>query len=424
MGALWPCYDTMRPLRVPAFALLFAVLLSPLTAAARGYTPQGSCGPHERVALGVVPTGHCVALVADERQGLRYPRRILEVAPGRMWVIDMGSWAPRKGRLLELTPPPGARQASVRVLAEQLDRPLGLAVGPDGQAWVGEAGQIWRMPIPPAGQPLGPREVMLPDLPSDGAHPLKEIAFGPGGALYVNMGSVTDACRNEAQQLPMPCPERSGTAPRAAVWRLQLRAKPEAGQSPVVRFAPYAVGLRNAMALAVLPDGPTKGSLWQGENGIDYSDAKEPPEELNRLTEGGDYGWPYCVGHRKPARGYEGRFDCRKTVAPHAVWPAHVAPLQLLATPLSSPFGGQLLSAWHGPGRGGQRVVGFARDARRLPGGAPINWLSGWSEQQGVRPRGRPTGIALDHAGRLLVVEDFNRSLLMLMPDGSAKATR
>ena len=41
-------------MRVPAFALLLATLLNPVTAAARGYTPQGHCGPHERVALGMV----------------------------------------------------------------------------------------------------------------------------------------------------------------------------------------------------------------------------------------------------------------------------------------------------------------------------------------------------------------------------------
>ena len=401
------------------------ILLSSLqTAWARDYVAQGQCGPYPRLAI-TSPAGTCVALVADEAHGLRFPRRVLAISPGRVWVLDMGSWMRGQGQLIELTLPPDAQtpanahttpRVQAKVLLKQLDRPSGLVRGADGRIYVGEAGRVWRTPVPPLGEAPVP-EVLLDQLPSDGAHPLKELAASPDGSLFVNLGSVTDACRNDAQKLPMPCPERTGDSPRAAVWRLQLRAKPAPGQSPVERFAPYAVGLRNTMALAVLPDGPAKGSLWQGENSIDYGDAKEPPEELNRLSQGSDHGWPYCVGNRKPARGYEGRFDCRKTVAPHALWPAHVAPLQLLATSLDSPFGGQLLSAWHGPGQGGQRVVGFARDAQGTPGGAPINWLSGWSEQKGLRPRGRPTGMALDHAGRLLVVEDFNRSLLMLMPE-------
>ena len=126
-----------RWLRLAAALALLVGAAAP--ALARGYVPQGRCGPHERVQIDTVPAGHCVALIADEAQGLAAPRRILEVAPGRFWVIDMGAnWVPKRGRLLELTLPPGAARASVRTLAEGLDRPLGLAKGPDGQIWVGE----------------------------------------------------------------------------------------------------------------------------------------------------------------------------------------------------------------------------------------------------------------------------------------------
>jgi hypothetical protein len=33
---------------------------------------------------------------------------------------------------------------------------------------------------------------------------------------------------------------------------------------------------------------------------------------------------------------------------------------------------------------------------------------------------GRPTGITVDRQGRLLAVEDFNRTILMLLPDAGA----
>ena len=87
--------------------------LLPLAAAARGYTPQGLCGDYARLDIGS-PAGTCVALLADEAQSLRAPRRILEVAPGRYWVVDMGSWEPRRGRLLKMTLPtdgPAPRRA-------------------------------------------------------------------------------------------------------------------------------------------------------------------------------------------------------------------------------------------------------------------------------------------------------------------------
>ena len=393
----------LRTLGGVAFA--GAALLTTLPAHARGYTPQGRCGPHARVEIGTVPAGHCVALIADEAEGLQAPRRILEVAPGRFWVIDMGAnWVPQRGRLLELTLPPGAARASVRTLADKLDRPLGLALGPDGQVWVGEADRLWRTPIPPAGQPVQ-RQVMLEGLPNDGAHPLKEIAFGPGNSLYVNMGSVTDSCRNDAQQQPVPCPELGGKQPRGAVYRARL--DPQDGWK-VKDFAPFATGLRNSVALVALPG----GAVLQAENSIDYRDAGEPPEELNQLQAGRHYGWPYCVGRGVAARGYEKRYDCKKATAPLQLWPAHAAPLHLLRGADGSAYANQLLAAWHGPQ--GHRVVRVPLGPNGLPTGKPQPVLDGWTAKPGVRPLGRPTGLAIDRAGQLWVVEDFNRTVLLV----------
>ena len=390
-------------------ALALFTLLAAVPAQARGYTPQGRCGPHERVHIDTLPAGHCVALVADEAQGLEAPRRILEVAPGRFWLIDMGAnWMPDKGRLLELTLAPGAARANVKTLADKLDRPLGLALGPDSQVWVGETHRIWRTPIPPAGQPVQ-REVMLDGLPKDGAHPLKEIAFGPGDVLYVNMGSVTDSCRNDAQQQPVPCPELNGPRPRAAVYRAQLD---RANGGKVQRFEPCATGLRNSVALVALPT----GVVLPGEYSIDYPDASAPPEELNQLQAGRHYGWPYCVGRGVAARGYEKRFDCKNAADPLQIWPAHAAPLHLLRGRDGSPFAGQLLVAWHGHRPTGQRVMQIALGDDGLPRGQLRPLLAGWAAKAGVRPSGRPTGMAIDEKGLLWVVEDFNRTVLMVRP--------
>ena len=236
---------------------------------ARGYTPQGSCGGHERVCISS-PAGTCVALVADERDGLRAPRRVLEVNPGRLWIIDMGSWVPHQGRLLEVTLPvqPAAtprQRPQIKMLADKLDRPLALVRGPDAQIYIGEAGRIWRTPVPVAGQPIQPQTV-LDALPNDGAHPLKEITFGPDGSLYINMGSVTDRCQGVQGELPYPCPEREAMQFRGAVWRavlvLQTPATPK--QPPVQQFAPFALGLRNSVALATLPDGPAGFDTFRG----------------------------------------------------------------------------------------------------------------------------------------------------------------
>ena len=399
--------------RFASFAALALCGLAPFAGQARGYTPQGMCGDYARLDI-TSPAGTCVALLADEAQGLRAPRRILEVAPGRYWVVDMGSWEPRHGRLLEMTLPtegPTPRRARFTVLAEQLDRPLGLVIGPDGKAYIGESNAIWRTPIPAPGGALQ-REPLIDGLPGNGTHPLKELAFAPDGHLFVNVGSDSDNCRDTSKRFPLPCPDLAGPKSRAAVYEAVLATPDFKLQS----FKPFATGLRNSVALTVLPDGPAKGTVLQGENSIDYEEVGQPPEELNRLQAGRDYGWPYCVGNRQPARGYENRYDCKTTEAPLMLWPAHVAPLQMMVGPTGSRFAGQVLVAWRGHQPPGHRVVGYKLNAQGLPSGKPIDWLSGWDPKPGVRPMGKPTGITVDRQGRLLVVEDLNRTILMLLP--------
>jgi glucose/arabinose dehydrogenase len=350
------------------------------------------------------PPGTCVALVASAADGLRFPRRILEVAPGRYWLIDMGSWEPHQGRLIEMTIDGG--RAALRTLASKLDRPLGIAKGPDGRIYIGEAGRIWRTPIDGGVTP----ETVIDGLPSDGAHPLKELVFGADGHLFINVGSSSDACRDDAGVQAVPCPDLVGERPRAAVYEAVLGGPANTLQS----LRPYATGLRNSVALAFVPGANV---LLQGENSIDYPEVDNPPEELNRLVAGTYYGWPYCVGAGTTARGYEKRFDCAGSVAPQMLWPAHAAPLQMVAVPplTSSPFAGQLLVAWHGYRPAGHRVVGYRLDAQGRAQGAPTAWIGGWNALAGVRPQGAPTGITVDGAGRLWVVEDRNRTVLMLI---------
>jgi len=401
---------TVRSARSLVVALL-AALAAPSTLAATSYKTAGTCAGFPRVAL-EVPRGWCVAVVADQASGLVFPRRIAEVAPGRFWIVDMGGWQPNRGRVLEFELPArgAAPPIALRVVADKLDRPHGIAVGSEGRVYVGEAARIWRtrttLPVV--------AETVIDGLPADGAHPLKELVFGAPGDLFVNVGSSSDACRDDSGALPLPCPDTQGAKPRAAVYQATLGGSDGALQS----FKPYATGLRNSLALAwVAP-----GVLLQGENSIDYPDENAPPEELNALVAGADYGWPTCIGARQPARGYEGRVDCTKTAAPALLWPAHVAPLQMLAVPASArnAFAGQLVVAWHGYRSAGHRVVSYALDARGRPSGPPRVWIGGWNALKGERPLGAPTGISVDSAGRLFVVEDRNRTLLMLTRDDAA----
>ncbi len=401
-----------------ALASFLAALLLPLGSAAAPprYAEQAPCDGHPGIALSV-PEGWCAGLVADARDGLRMPRRLLAIGPHRFWIVDMGNWEPRRGRLLELrTDLARGTPGRVRVLASGLDRPHGLARGPDGQIYVGEAGTVWRTPIGETVQ----RQDVITGLPGGGAHPLKELAFLPDGRLLINVGSATDACRGEDQRQPVPCPELTGPQPRAAVYVARFGGADFALQE----LRPLATGLRNSLGLAhtTARDGAVR--LWQAENSVDYTDAALPAEELNELQDGASYGWPYCVsdarGRALPARGYEGRVRCAGHVAPHAAWPAHTAPLQLLVAPdglpAGSPWAGRLIAVWHGYRSGGHRIVGWRLDEHGRPQGPRADLVSGWHAQAGVRPLGNPAGATFDAEGRLWIVEDRNRSVIVIAP--------
>jgi glucose/arabinose dehydrogenase len=368
--------------------------------------------------------------VADARDGLRMPRRLLEVAPGQFWIVDMGSWEPHRGRLLRLNTAgqPGDPRR-LQPLAEKLDRPHGMAIGPDQQMYIGEATRIWRTSVNGALH----QETVVDKLPGDGAHPLKEFVFGDHGKLWINVGSSTDACRNAATQPDLPCLETQGEQPRAAVYLATLGGKNFGLQS----LRPFARGLRNSLGLAVTRDKTSQAErLWQAENSVDYTDATAPAEELNLLKEGFNHGWPTCVsdvkGRNQVARGYEGRVKCHSATItpPTQAWPAHVAPLQLMAVPhgakslTPAPWSGHLLAAWHGYRANGHRIVGWALGPEGMPRGPRRDFVAGWDAKAGVRPLGNPAGITVDSQGRLWIVEDRNRTVILIAPAQPAFSPR
>lgn len=105
----------------------------------------------------------------------------------------------------------------------------------------------------------------------NGLHQNNNLKFGPDGWLYMGVGSTCDVC-DEAD-------ERSATI---------MRFDPVSGAGEVV-----ATGLRNAYDLAWHP---LTGDLFATENGRDDLGVNDPPEELNWITSGSNYGWPGCWG--------------------------------------------------------------------------------------------------------------------------------
>ncbi len=223
--------------------------------------------------------------------------------------------------------------------------------------WFATNDAVLRYRIPAgAAQPQGTADTIVRGLPSERSHAAKSIAVTADGSLFVNIGSPSNACQERDREPGVkgqdPCPEL-GT--RAGIWRFNAN---EVGQRQADGER-YATGLRNAVALALGPD----GELYGAQHGRDQlhanwpslfteqQSAELPSEEFVLITRGDDFGWPYCyhndeLGRKVLAPEYGGNGStagrCSSAKMPLAVFPGHWAP-----NGLSFYAGGQFPSRYH-----------------------------------------------------------------------------
>src|SRR5215207_10929280 len=174
-----------------------------------------------------------------------------------------------EGRVVKLVDSDGnGRAEDALPILSGLDRPHGLPfAGP--VLFVAETHRVLRLDVWWDG--ASAREIIA--LPAGGHHFTRSLAVGPDGKLYVSIGSSCDVCRESDPR-------------RAAVWRFN----PDGSGGE-----PFATGLRNAVGLAWEPGA---GRLWATENERNELSPDLPPDELDVLRLGGDYGWPGCYGQR------------------------------------------------------------------------------------------------------------------------------
>ncbi|MEO7391104.1 MAG: hypothetical protein ABIU58_02955, partial [Ramlibacter sp.] len=236
--------------------------------------------------------------------------------------------------------------------------------------------------------------------------------FAPDGSLYINVGAATDRCDKQVVDGGRGLPQ-CADVPDEPVLAAVYRARFTWPQGKLDGVQPFARGLRNSMALAV----HTSGTVWQAENNIDFDDEKFPAEEVNRLEDGGHYGWPGCVEARKPLAGVPKAW-CANTVAPALLMPAHAAPLHMEFSRAGSEPPGErvgLLVSWHGYRAAGRRLVRYEIGSDGAPKNPPLVLLGPWTldGKAATRP-GAPVGWAEDAQGDLWIADDRNRMLVWL----------
>jgi len=319
-----------------------------------------------------VPAGFTVEEFA---RGLSGPR-FMAVAPNGDVVVAQTT----RGDVIALRGP----SSTPVVVASGLDLPHGLAF--DGSTlfiavWDG---------VEKLTYPGGAPERVLGGIPENGDHNRRSLAIASDRSLYVGVGSSCNVCED--------------APPLASILHV-------VGGSAT----PYAVGLRNASGLAF----DDRGRLWAVVNQRDDIGPTQavtddlPPDELDLISAGADFGWPRCypvpkIAKRDPNPEYPGA-DCSKTVPATLDFQAHSAPLGLVfyeRTQFPPSYRGGAFVAFHGSWNRmnptGAKVV-FVRFADGRPTGYS-DFATGWLKDGHYT--GRPAGLAIDARGALYVSDD------------------
>lgn len=352
-------------------------------------------------------------------EGLQHPRTMLTLPNGDVLVAETGAPAgntpsgitgffmglfmgevgaadpsPNRVTLLRDADGDGKAEARFALRSAGLDSPSGLAWA-NGKLYVANHNSVLAFDFTPGATALTGKPVKLMDLPGGGNHWMRNLELSPDGKLlYVAVGSSSNIG------------ERGMDAEkgRATIWEIDLTSG---------RHRQYAAGMRNPNGMAW---NPSSGELWAVVNERDQLGPDLVPDYLTNVPVGAQYGWPWVywkdvIDERVDT--YMPEYLTEYTRKPEYALGAHTAALGLrFAT------GGQRLGpnfangafiarhgSWNRKPLTGYDVVFVRFDAHGNPQGLPVPLLTGFLTGKGDT-HGRPTWLAWDKAGALLVSDD------------------
>ena len=346
-------------------------------------SPTSAPLPEGRVTVPIadgeidLPAALTIDLFAE---GLGRPRFMAQADDGSLYVTDLD------GRVLKLTDRDGdGVSGATTVVLDGLDRPHGITLF-DGALWVAETGRVSRVDGFGGNEMAQTVTTILDDIPPGGRHSSRTIRFGPDGKLYLSIGSSCDVCIEDNDR-------------RATITRY---APDGSGRELVAR------GLRNAVGMAFQP---VTGELWATNNSRDGLGDDTPPETLNRVADGADFGWPRCHAGDIPDPEFGGANACAGVTPPAVRMQAHSAPLGLAfnqSDALGAAYRDGAFVAFHGSWNRsvptGYKVVFLPfRDGQ--PTGEVLDFAFGWLTASGAA-WGRPVDVLVAPDGSLFVTDD------------------
>lgn len=269
-----------------------------------------------------------------------------------------------------------------------LDNPHGLAFDPEFRfaLYIAEEHQLRRIGT----YSDDPGQIVLENLPSGGGHSTRTLGFGPDKKLYISVGSSCNVCRESNEQ-------------RATI----LQFDPQTKKAEI-----FAKGLRNSVFFTWHPE---TRKLWATEMGRDLLGDNVPPDEINIVEQGKNYGWPICYGKNIHDSSFDKntyiRNPCMEPfeTGSYLDIPAHSAPLGLAFFPKEGwqkEFDGDLLVAYHGSWNRseptGYKIVRIKLDKQGKIEGVE-DFITGWLTPDGAL--GRPVDIIF-HNENIFISDD------------------
>jgi glucose/arabinose dehydrogenase/mono/diheme cytochrome c family protein len=302
---------------------------------------------------------------------------------------------------------------------------------------------------------LLPDDQLLPEQRADtlvymvdgSGHMEKPFAFDGKGNMLVNIGSFSNACQQEKRTKGSPgidpCVELET---RAGIWRF---SDDSLNQQQTLAHR-YATGIRNAVAITwndkvnslyVLQHGRDDLHRFWPDLYTEEDNLELPAEELLKVDEGDDFGWPYCYWDQFKKQkllnpeygggsGEVGR--CENIEEPLVGFPRHWGPNDLLfyqGDQFPEKYKNGAFIAFHGSwNRLGHTQAGYNVVFQPVQDGVPSGkwevFADGFKGGEPIKSnneaRFRPCGLAEGPDGSLYVVDSQVGRIwrIMYYPEG------
>jgi glucose/arabinose dehydrogenase len=389
-----------------------------------------------------LPEGFCAVVAAD---GIGIGRQMAVAANGDLFVATRDAER-SPGAIVALRDTNGDGKFDVRETFAS-EGGTGLALRP-GYVYLGQDTRIVRYPRKEGElKPSGPAETIA-TLPDQSGHRAKGLAFDEAGGMFVNVGAPSNACQSTGEndrkpgvpgQMPCPLLENHG-----GIWRFDANKPAQTQQNGGRRYAtgmrqPYALAWHDGSLYAVMHGRDQLDTLWPK-----FFNAKQnaelPSEEFLRVTDGANFGWPYCYhdwqqGKRfqNPEYGGDGKKegDCAKYPAPVAAFPGHWAPGSLVfytGSQFPAKYRGGAFVAFQGSwNRAPEPQAGYNVSFQPMKGGSTAGRYEVFADGfAGKKPlaqpddaRFRPSGLAQSSDGSMFISDEVKGRIWRVMYRGS-----